>query len=379
MKIAILSPWAVSYNAVGGTERFVQDLAEVFVKLGNEVDVYMLSGINHITNDVNYINIDLFNTGEIVDEFVLQEKCGDFSTEEAFDKIASQLEEKINVEKYDCIHFNSQLFLKAWKNKKRIFTIHTNPFEYKFAFGEAAYEMMLKVMKDEAQNQNTILTAPSKHYSNLYSELTDNEIVFIPHAIWKQRLISNTAKSTIVQNYNMGDENKIRILLPSRVEPVQKQPMVFIKALENIDEELKKNIQIICTGLDKQYIQYAEDIQDFCNNNNINIKFMRFDTMSDAYAVADIVALPSKSESFGYSALEALSMGVPTIMNNLPTFNEIVEGYNGNVYIFEESKELEKIISSVLKNKIERIIPDEKWQKKYDLIEWGKKYISIIP
>lgn len=45
MKIAIISPWTVSSTAIGGTERFVLDLARAFKLLGNEVDVYMLSGL----------------------------------------------------------------------------------------------------------------------------------------------------------------------------------------------------------------------------------------------------------------------------------------------------------------------------------------------
>ena len=35
MKIAILSPWTVKPNSVGGTERFVIDLAESFNSIKN--------------------------------------------------------------------------------------------------------------------------------------------------------------------------------------------------------------------------------------------------------------------------------------------------------------------------------------------------------
>ena len=48
MKIAIVNTWAISKKAVGGTERFVMDLAKSFADNGNEVDVYMFSGNTHI-------------------------------------------------------------------------------------------------------------------------------------------------------------------------------------------------------------------------------------------------------------------------------------------------------------------------------------------
>ena len=62
MKIAIVNTWAISKKAVGGTERFVMDLAKSFADNGNEVDVYMFSGNTHIEDGVNYININLFKS-----------------------------------------------------------------------------------------------------------------------------------------------------------------------------------------------------------------------------------------------------------------------------------------------------------------------------
>ena len=52
MKIAIMNPWAISDNVIGGTERFVEDLAESLCELGNVVDVYMFSGENHIKKHI---------------------------------------------------------------------------------------------------------------------------------------------------------------------------------------------------------------------------------------------------------------------------------------------------------------------------------------
>lgn len=377
MKIAIISPWAISYNAVGGTERFVKDLAETFTQLGNQVDVYMLSGKSHNRNDVSYINIDLFDTHQIVDEFILQEKCGDFDKTESFYNIAKLLESKINLEKYDLIHFNSQLFLTAYPNKKRIFTIHTNPFEYKLAFGDDAYLKMVEIMKTQSSNPLTTFVAPSKYYANIYQELTGTQIVSIPHGIDISRLESIKTKSDLLKFYNLGDENIIRILLPSRVEPIQKQPMVFIEALGNISKDLRKNVQVICTGLDTQYEKYSSSIREYCEENEIDIVFIRFDGMADAYCIADIIALPSRSESFGYSALESLSLGIPTIMNNLPTFSEIAQGYDGNCYIFHNNNELEEIINSLLKNIPNKYIPGKSWQNRYSLIKFGEKYLNI--
>lgn len=72
MKIAILSPWTVKPTSIGGTERFVIDLAESFINANNEVDVYMLSGDSYIKNKVNYISMNLFKDINEVDEYFLK-------------------------------------------------------------------------------------------------------------------------------------------------------------------------------------------------------------------------------------------------------------------------------------------------------------------
>ena len=102
--------------------------------------------------------------------------------------------------------------------------------------------------------------------------------------------------------------------------------------------------------------------------------------MSEVYKIADICVLPSKSESFGYSALEALSLGIYTILNDIPTFNELTVGNDYN-YIFKNNKnELKSHLLESIKNKvyIERKIPSEKWQKQYDINVFENSYISMI-
>ena len=102
--------------------------------------------------------------------------------------------------------------------------------------------------------------------------------------------------------------------------------------------------------------------------------------MSEVYKIADICVLPSKSESFGYSALEALSLGVYTILNDIPTFNELTAGNDYN-YIFKNNKnELKNHLLESIKNKvyIERRIPSKKWQKQYDINVFEDSYISMI-
>lgn len=380
MKIAIINTWAISNKAIGGTERFVMDLANSLVEQKNEVDVYMFSGKTHQEKGVNYINIDLFNTDDEADEYIVQNYFGNFENEESYINLATKLEQKINMDKYDFIQLNSQLFLECWKNKKRIFTIHTNPFEYELAWGKESYSKMLEIMKKYKNSENTVFVAPSKYYANEYRKLTDCDIKVIPHAIDIERIETKKTKKEIILQYGL-DYDKLKIVVPQRLEPQQKQPMLLLKACCLLKEEDKKRIQIIYTGLDKQYMKFVDSLKETAIDNNIDIKIIRFDYMSEAYKIADFTALPSKSESFGYSALESLSLGIPTILNDIPTFNKIAED-NENSYIFKNSDvdALKEKINMLIKNSkyLNRKIPQNNWKKRYELNEFVSSYLNLI-
>lgn len=379
MKIAIVNTWAISDKAIGGTERFVIDLAQAFANSGNEVDVYMLSGESNKQNGVNYININLFNINGEADEYIVQDYFGNFENNEAYINLAKKLEDKINVDKYDFIQLNSLLFLEAWKDKKRIFTIHTNPFEYKLAWGDKSYKKMLEIMSNYRDNNKTIFVAPSNYYANEYKELTNCKVQFIPHAIDKKRIETNKTRQEIIKEYKLN-KNKLKIIVPSRLEPIQKQPKMLLDACCLLRPEEKEKIEIIYTGLDKQYIKFVDGLKEQAKNNNLNIKIIRFDYMSEVYKIGDITVLPSRSESFGYSALESLTLGIYTILNDIPTFNEIIENNRFN-YIYQNNvNQLKNKLSEVINNDIykDRIFPNKEWQERYSLEKFEKSYIDLI-
>lgn len=379
MKIAIINTWAISNKSIGGTERFVIDLAKSLVQDNNEVDVYMFSGNSHIEDGVNYININLFNLDGEADEYIVQNYFGNFENEESYKNLAEKLEKKIDLTKYDFIQLNSLLFLEAWKCKKRIFTIHTNPFEYKLAWGEKSYNKMLELMNKYKNEENTIFVAPSKFYANEYSKLTNCDIEFIPHAIDIKRIQTNRSKEEIISQYRL-DKDKIKIIVPSRLEPMQKQPMLLLDACCLLNKKEKEKIQIVYTGLDKQYEKFVDELEKKAKDNKIDIKIIRFDYMSEVYKIADITVLPSKSESFGYSALESLSLGIYTILNDIPTFNEIVQGNKYN-YVFNNNViELKERLQEVIKSRsfLTRREPSIIWKSKYELKKFEESYINLI-
>lgn len=316
MNIAIISPWAISKESVGGTERFIIDLASGLKELGEAVEVFMLSGRSQTISAVKYTSLDFIGNEQTADEYALQRFASNAKSEDFYKIWGGRLENAIDASKFDVIQLNSLLFIDAWLDKPRIFTIHTNPFEYTVDWGQERFEYVMKKIR-AASFSNTSLTVPSEHYANYFSKILHRPVLPIPHAIEVSRLAKTASTQSPAKNdVSVG---KLTILLPSRLEPIQKRPQIVFKGVALLPRQERERIEILASGTDPHYKQNSRGLKQIANKSGFKARFTVFRSMAEAYSLANIVALPSKSESFGYAALESLALGLPTILNNLPT------------------------------------------------------------
>lgn len=378
MKIAIVNPWSISDKSIGGTERFVNDLAKSFSELGHAVDVYMFSGSSYKKDGINYISLNLFGEKVIADEYMISREFGDFDTRGSYIKLAAKLEKLINGHDYDLMHLNSPYFLLAWRDCRRIFTHHSNYEELRIVFSEQEYKEMIEIVKEQSSNNLTKFVCPSKYYKKKWDILCGNNTVYIPHAIDPKRLKINFKKEEIYKKYCLSSE-LVTVLLPSRLEPIQKRPKLFLEACSLLNSNEKKKIQIILTGIDDQYEQYIEELSQFSITNNINVHFIKFNSINEGYLISDIVVVPSKSESFGYSALEGLTLGIITILSDIPTFHEIASGNNQAIFFNGTSNDLFAKMNKLLyNNAIQRKLPSDVWLNQFDIKLFGRRYLEVF-
>lgn len=159
---------------------------------------------------------------------------------------------------------------------------------------------------------------------------------------------------------------------------IQKRPQLILEALSYLDESERDKYQVIFTGFDVQYNKNIEILKNIAEENGINTKFVKFEHINEGYKFTDLVLVPSKSESFGYSALESLYLGIPTILSNIPTLHEIAEGTT-NYFFFENNKDLAMILKNNVDNlKNERKEISKEWLKKYDLDLFARRYIDVV-
>lgn len=81
------------------------------------------------------------------------------------------------------------------------------------------------------------------------------------------------------------------------------------------------------------------------------------DSIAELLSVSDVFLIPSQSESFGLSALEAMSCGVPVISSSIGGLPELnIHGETGYIAEFGDIERMAKYTIDLLTNK-----------KKYDM------------
>ncbi len=102
-------------------------------------------------------------------------------------------------------------------------------------------------------------------------------------------------------------------------------------------------------------VKIDKDIQDFINNNNeYNAKYLGFisgDEKIKQLKSASLFVLPSYTEGFSMSSLEAMAAGLPVIVTPVGAMQEVVkDGINGKITPIGNQEELEKNIEFFINN-----------------------------
>ncbi len=159
--------------------------------------------------------------------------------------------------------------------------------------------------------------------------------------------VSNFTKSMVVEHYGISPD-KVRVVhngvevnhylsdsVSFKIFPkdkivlylgritVQKGPEYFLSAAKKV-LEVEKNVKFIVAG--------SGDMMNYIVNKSAEMGlsdkvlftgFLRGNDIERAYKMADVYVMPSVSEPFGITPLEAMSYGVPTIISKQSGVSEV--------------------------------------------------------
>ena len=195
-----------------------------------------------------------------------------------------------------------------------------------------------KFLKDKTQQQYKI----------------DKEIEVIPNFIDISKYKREDDEKTKCFKKNFAP-NEEKILVHTSNFRALKRVQDVIKVFDEVKKKVDSKLILIGDGPERS------DCERLSRELNIfeDIKFMgKQDALVELLSVSDIFLIPSQSESFGLSALEAMACGVPVISSSVGGLPELnLHGETGYIAEIGDVERMAKYTIELLTN-----------QKRYDIL-----------
>lgn len=234
---------------------------------------------------------------------------------------------------YDIIHINSifpdslLMAKKAkQKGKKVVFHAHSTEEDFKnsFKFSNFASKPFKQWIKLCYSTADILLTPTPYSKGVLETYGLNKEIIAVSNGIdlnfWKA---DENAKQRFRNKYNFKEEDKVIMAVGLYIE--RKGILEFLELAKRMPEY--KFIWFGYTAPSLRTFKVSEAIK----NKTDNVYFPGYVTsneLKDAYAGSDIYIFPTKEETEGIVLLEALAMQINTIINDIPIYDSLTDGYN---------------------------------------------------
>jgi len=316
--------------------------------------IFILDELNLMKKDVSY-KIALLNTffehvrlnkNKPVSVFDIQ-PISYFSLPLKFFKknkglfISRKLKRTINFELIDIIHAHflipSGLAL-PYLDKPTVITVHGSDWNnYK---DDESWFNFLKESLISASAIMVVSDSLKKSITQRIPEIT-NKVFSVPHSVdpfWLELPLDSSASNDI-----------IKVITVASIIPI-KGIIILIKALQEISNNNRIELTIFAI---KKNPDYSEQVSQEINKLPDNIKVIiknesTREVIRSAYHNATFSILPSLSEGFGLSIIEANACGLPVISTNSGGPESIIDNLNGVLVEPGNIKALSKAIDEMI-------------------------------
>jgi glycosyltransferase involved in cell wall biosynthesis len=284
------------------------------------------------------------NLAERVDEYA--KRCTDLIEQESYDVIHA----------HDWVTFPAGIALSSKLSKPLVVHVHATEFDRSGSYvNETVYEIERKGMEAAS-----LVIAVSQYTSDILVER-----YAVPRH--KIRIVHNGIMPKPPAQQQPAKRNGQRIVLFLGRITGQKGPYHFIDAAEKTLSRLK-NVKFVVAGWGDLAPAIIEQVAAKRLGSKILFTgFLRGGQVDLAYRTADVYVMPSVSEPFGLTAVEAVQQGVPVILSKTTGVGEILN--RGAVKI--DFWDAEKIAETIVK-----ILSDHALAEK--LTEAGREEIRFL-
>jgi L-malate glycosyltransferase len=310
MKIGI-----VCYPTYGGSGVVATELGIALAALGHQVHFISYAipqRLNHFVENVFFHEVEMSNYP------LFEHSLYGLS-------LTSKMLEVIEYEKLDLLHVHyaiphavsaylaNQVLKKAKKNIRFITTLHGT--DITLVGLEPSFMPLVKFSIEESDGVTAVSRFLKEKTLTNYNIEKDIEVIYNFIDIDKY-----SPKPNETYRKHIAPNGEKILVHTSNFRPVKRVPDT-IKVLAKVKNELPAKLILIGDGPDRSECERLTRELDLTKD----VIFLgKQDVLNEILSSADLFLMPSQSESFGLSALEAMACGIPVISSSVGGLPELV-------------------------------------------------------
>ncbi len=217
---------------------------------------------------------------------------------------------------HDWLTVGAGIALKKATGKPLVFMVHAT--EYDRGANLGVNQRILDREKDGMEEADLVLTNSQRMKKQLVKKFQapENKVEVVYNAI-------ETGKFKEFFERNNFKDQKV-VLYLARLT-LQKGPKFFLKAAEKVlEEEPEAKFVVAGTGhMLPELIDYT--IKNDLSDSVMFTGYVPDENLSELYSISDVYVLPSVSEPFGITVLEAMASGTPAVVSKESGVVEITD------------------------------------------------------
>jgi glycosyltransferase involved in cell wall biosynthesis len=356
MKIAMIG-WEYPPFKVGGLGTHCYGLTRSLADKNVSIDFYMPKTKHKLSSDKSNLNIIEVGETEIFpyDRPESKELAGQFF--ESVYRYNDLLVQHVKGD-YDLIHCHDWLTMKAGvalKEKMRIplvLTVHST--EYDRSGWLYPNDWFINIEKEGMEKADIIIAV--SHFTK--------RVIIEKYGITPEKI-------TVVHNavYPIGESEKKNLVLFLGRLTIQKGPEFFLKAAKKILEH--EDTRFVVAGIGDMLPRLINQAVDLgISNRVIFTGKLTEEEVKHIYKISSVYIMPSVSEPFGITALEAISAGTPTIVSKTAGVSEV---FNNCLKVdFWDTDEMANKVIALLRYNALRKTMSEHSKKEIELFTWNR-------
>lgn len=211
--------------------------------------------------------------------------------------------------------------------------------------------------------------------------------------------VSNYTRNIIIKNYGIAPEKivtvynaveksatlplqKIKSLCAERIVTflgrftLQKGPERFIEAASKVLRK-NRNVRFIMAGSGDMKDKLLWQAENLGISSRVSFPgFLKGEEIKNLFSITDVFVMPSVSEPFGISPLEALRSGVPVIISKQSGVSEVIK--HAIKVDHWDTDTLSEAINGILHYKALSKLLSVKGNREADSLDWGKAGSQIL-